>query len=459
MLDVRITGYVVPLAEQPQASLTPVISVENVADENAIITGLIRIYRDSTGLMIYDSRLAVTQLEHGTSANIAALTPFDPPAPADDDYFVKADLVATSYLPGPPLSVTLGAWHFDIKTPAMGSAPAGHHGTHEDGGSDEVDCTGLAGAGGAAVPAQVDVYTSDDTWTKPAGAKVVYVECVGPGGGGGGGCGDAAGTKRTGGCGAGAGSFVRRWFPAAALGATEVVTIGAGGAKGAGGAAGPGASGALGTTTKFGAVQLTGLWAYSGGPGYGATVATSKKGGGGAGSAEVGDITGDGGYPGSSTYYADGNSGAASSTTDHGGPAEYGGGSGAGEGNNPVSRTGGASLFGPAGGGSGGGVQTDEGQVAGGPGGYHGEYGYNVAGGVAGGAGGGGAGNTGTAGDGHKTNGGGGSGGGGNNGGVGGVGGDGGAPGGGGGGGAGGTNTGGDGGDGARGEVRVYTFF
>jgi len=148
MLDVRITGYVVPLAEQPQASLTPVISVENVADEDARITGLIRIYRDSTGLLIYDSQLAVTQLLNHSSVNIAALTPFDPPAPADDDYFIKADLIATSYKPGPPLPVSFGAWHFDIKTPPMGEAPAGHHGTHEDGGSDEIDCTGLVGAGG-----------------------------------------------------------------------------------------------------------------------------------------------------------------------------------------------------------------------------------------------------------------------------------------------------------------------
>jgi len=145
MLDVRITGYIVPLAEQPQASLTPVISVENVADEDALIIGLIRIYRDSTGLMIYDSRLALTLLEHHTTANIAALTPFDPPAPADDDYFIKADLIATSHSPGPPLTVSLGAWHFDIKTPPMGEAPAGHHGTHEDGGSDEIDVTNLPG--------------------------------------------------------------------------------------------------------------------------------------------------------------------------------------------------------------------------------------------------------------------------------------------------------------------------
>ncbi len=169
MLDVRITGYVVPLAEQPQASLTPVIAVSNVADESAVITGLIRIYRESTGLLIYDSRLAVTQLEHHTSANIAALTPFDPGAPADDDYFIKADLVATSYLPGPPLPVSLGAWHFDIKTPPMGDAPAGHHATHEDGGSDEMDVTGLVGAGGGG-----DAGPSFDPQTLTDGANIAW---------------------------------------------------------------------------------------------------------------------------------------------------------------------------------------------------------------------------------------------------------------------------------------------
>jgi len=143
MLDVRISAYVTPVAEQPQASLTPVIAVDNLADESAIITGLIRIYRQSTGLMIYSSELAITQLMHHTSTNIAALTPFDPPEPADDDYFVKADIVATSFLPGPPISATLGSYYFDIKTPAMGDAPAGHGVTHEDGGSDPLNVEDL----------------------------------------------------------------------------------------------------------------------------------------------------------------------------------------------------------------------------------------------------------------------------------------------------------------------------
>jgi hypothetical protein len=145
MIDVRITAYVSPVAEQPQASLTPIIHVINVGDEDTRITGLIRIYRESTGLLIYTSELVPTVLAHDTETDIAALTPFDPPAPADDDYFIKADGLASSFLPGPPLAITLGAWHFDIKTPPMGEAPAGHHVTHEDGGSDELDVTGLSG--------------------------------------------------------------------------------------------------------------------------------------------------------------------------------------------------------------------------------------------------------------------------------------------------------------------------
>ena len=148
MLDVKITGYVVPVAEQPQASLTPVISVVNLADEGAVITGLIRIYRESTGLLTYSSELAVTQLAHHSTASIAALTPFDPGAPADDDYFIKADITATSYLPGPPTHDSLGAWYFDIKPVPMGPLPATHHTTHENGGMDPVDLTGMTGLTG-----------------------------------------------------------------------------------------------------------------------------------------------------------------------------------------------------------------------------------------------------------------------------------------------------------------------
>ncbi len=74
----------------------------------------------------------------------------------------------------------------------------------------------------------VHVYTSNDTWTKPANLDFVIVEVI-AGGGGSGGC---AGAPAASG-GGGAGGYSWRKIAAASLGATETVTIGAAGAGGA----------------------------------------------------------------------------------------------------------------------------------------------------------------------------------------------------------------------------------
>jgi hypothetical protein len=145
MLDVRVLAYVVPLAEQVLDDITPVIQVRNYADEDAVITGLIRIYRKSTDTLEYSSQLATTILAHGTQANIAALSAWSPGAPADHDYFVLAEILATSFLPGPPIRATLGSFTFDIKPGPMGPAPAAHHTTHENGGMDPVNVDGMPG--------------------------------------------------------------------------------------------------------------------------------------------------------------------------------------------------------------------------------------------------------------------------------------------------------------------------
>jgi hypothetical protein len=145
VLDVRPLYYVSPLTEQEIGPITPVIRLRNLADEDATVTGLFRIYRDSTGLLEYSSDLAVTPLAHGTSADIPALTPFSPGAVADDDYFVICELEYRSIQTGNVTRGTLGPFYFDTKAPPMGPVPTGHHTTHEAAGMDEIDLAGMSG--------------------------------------------------------------------------------------------------------------------------------------------------------------------------------------------------------------------------------------------------------------------------------------------------------------------------
>jgi hypothetical protein len=92
------------------------------------------------------------------------------------------------------------------------------------------------------------VYLADASWVKPSGVKYVLVECIGGGGGSGGGAATGASQASAGG-GGGGGGYTRKLVLAAALGASETVTVGAGGSAGA---AGNNAGGA-GSGSSFGA--------------------------------------------------------------------------------------------------------------------------------------------------------------------------------------------------------------
>jgi hypothetical protein len=285
----------------------------------------------------------------------------------------------------------------------------------------------------------VQIFTADGTWTKPAGAKSVTVVCIGAGGGG-------AGPNHTltsrGGSGGGGGASITRTFSASDLAGTVAVTVGAGGPGGTN------ANGTAGGVSNFG----THVYAYGGGGGYKLTTGTGSSGGGGGGSAGVGAVGAQatdvlGGLPASVAGAAGiSGQGGGGDTSNVGTAAENGGGAGGGTVDGATDgRAGGDSLYGGGGGGAGGGNGT---QNAGGAGGG---IGYSSGNGGAGGA----VATNGTAGA-SGVIGKGGGGGGGSNAGTGGTGGAGGAPGGGGGGGGCGA-TDGIGGAGGRGEVRVYT--
>lgn len=211
--------------------------------------------------------------------------------------------------------------------------------------ADSAQATGLKWAAPAGGAPDIQAFTANGTWNKPAGKTMAFVTLIGGGGGGGSGCRSTAGTARVGGGGGGGAVIADAFFPISGLGSTEAVTVGAGGAGGAAITVDStgGSNGASGGISSFG-TWLSTSSAASGGTG----------GGFGAGGSGGGNATGM--YGSSSGGGASGTSGATGNT---GGLT------------NTANATGG---------GAGGGIGTGNGSNAGGDGGISNAFGAKVGG-------------------------------------------------------------------------------
>lgn len=139
-----------------------------------------------------------------------------------------------------------------------------------------------AGASGAFTSIVRQTFTANGTYTPTSGMKYCIIECWGSGGGGGG-CANSGATGYIYGGGGGAGGYSRLLASAATIGASQAVTVAAGGAGGAAGA-NPGSAG--------GATSVGSLCVANGGSGGGA----SGGAGGSGGTAGTGDIAAPGSY-------------------------------------------------------------------------------------------------------------------------------------------------------------------
>lgn len=201
-----------------------------------------------------------------------------------------------------------------------------------------VTATVPAWSNAPAADVQVFSTVGSNTWTKPSGKTMTYVLAIGGGGGGGAGRRGAAGTIRSGGAGGAPGGYSDNWIPTSALGSTETVTVGGGGAGASAQSSNDanGANGTSGTNSTFGNwVFAGGGFSGGGGDADGATASTSG----------YGKFTGPIGAASSATGAA--GTAANGSSTSSAGVVPAGGGSGGGITSGNSASNGGAGGEGP----------------------------------------------------------------------------------------------------------------
>lgn len=205
----------------------------------------------------------------GPIASFSGLTPGSKYYVSNTAGGVSSSAGTASMFVGTAISATTILWlpnFTNQPTANEKAAMAGGGGLGTPSGSNKYQTeTGVAAAILATANPVVRVYSSNDTWSKPAGIKYVKVKVVAAGGG--------VGTGTFGGAG-GSGGYSEKLIAAASLGSTETVTVGAVAANSNGG------------NSSFGAHATT----VGGSKGNDDPGSGGATGGGAAGTAASGDI-------------------------------------------------------------------------------------------------------------------------------------------------------------------------
>jgi len=126
-----------------------------------------------------------------------------------------------------------------------------------EGNVNQVVKTGATGKiDGDLLPVSTQTFTSNGTWTKPAGLLYAVIECWGGGGSGGSAMASSSSYSAGGG---GGGAYKRITIPAAKLSATEDIVVGAGGAARVLSGTNTTSWGNAGSQSSFGATKLIAL--------------------------------------------------------------------------------------------------------------------------------------------------------------------------------------------------------
>lgn len=310
-----------------------------------------------SGISVTNGAGSITIAATGGTGTVTSVATSNGPAPINGLTLTGGPITSSG-------TVTLGGG-VNVSTITTGVLPVANGGT----GLNAVGSNGnvLTSNGTAwvsqavsASAANIQTFSAGGTYTKPPGAKFIYVEMWGAGGGGGGGFtpGPLPSNALTQNSGGGGGAYTYKTFAAPEVGGTVTVTVGAGGAGGLAGAQTPPSwpvVGQRGGTTNFGTL----LYAYGG---YGGATNTTTGGGGGVYALNLSAATINQSNPNTSFYrmvaFGAGISQPGTSSVGAFGSGVWAGGSG-GVGNtnsDTNTRAGNVSMFGGGGGGGGSGT-------------------------------------------------------------------------------------------------------